>query len=162
MIQQWESQHFSQLFLSLWITYCPMFHRVVVQTQIKPGTGFWGFELWKEKPVEVFSTALWPNHVIPGRIFTKFGSDHTWDGRRQKCAVLRQWDHPQSLKLYPSQTQALCSRNFGKRKLGNTSSSKGSQCGMGSKMDQNVSQTRDDLIRSAPWVCHSWAKKIAT
>lgn len=60
---------------------CPMFHRVSVQTQIKPGTGFWGFVLWKEKRLEVFSTSLWPNHVIPGRGFSKFGSGHMADGK---------------------------------------------------------------------------------
>ncbi|KAK5883198.1 hypothetical protein CesoFtcFv8_019556 [Champsocephalus esox] len=46
-----------------------MFHRVFVQTQIKPGTGFWGLELWKERRAEVFSTSPLPNHVIPGRVF---------------------------------------------------------------------------------------------
>lgn len=146
---------------------CPMFHRVVVQTQIKPGTGFWGFELWKEKPVEVFSTSLWPNHVIPGRVFTKFGSDHTWDGRRQKCAVLWQWDHPQSLILYPSRTvkndDASSSRNFGKRSWATVRAVRHHNAARGQKCIQTFSRHETiRLIKSALRVCHSLAKTIDT
>lgn len=78
VIQQWESQHFGPVVSQFMnnLPCRPMFHRVFVQTQIKPGTGFWGLELWKEKRVEVFSTSLRPNHVIPGRALAKFGSGH--------------------------------------------------------------------------------------
>lgn len=73
VIEQWESWYFGPVVSRfLYNLQCrPMFHHVFVQTQIKPGSGVWGLELWKENPVEVFSTSPCPNHVIPGRALAK-------------------------------------------------------------------------------------------
>lgn len=167
VIQLWESRHFglvvSQFMNNL--QHRPMFHRVFVQTQIKPGTRFWGLELWKEKRVEVFSTSLWPNHVIPGRVFEKFGSSNIRHGRRQKCVGLSQRDHPQPTILYPSQTLKIMihQAKLWETKLGNApgsrdqSETRGQKCLWifpGNKMIYS-------LIKFAKWLCHSLAKKIA-